>query len=446
MLVPWLTLFDIGNIRANFITPVKINPKHKSDDFVILIPIWGNIKYLTNINFLKKYPGKIVLCTTTKESDSFYKDINILANRYHFEVIKFDLSGNVKNPWKIYAQALVAHDLLLKESLAFTTAKYVIFIDADTQCRTDMRTLVGAMEREGFDLSSLRVMPTHRKTVAENLQYIEYHIAMKSRKIYPWLTSGAAMIGKREILSKIMGEHSLFFNGGDIEIGKLAHLMSYKIGHIPVTFYTDVPPTLYRLFKQRFSWFCGAFRHSVINWRTNLSTPTYAVYFTFLIFLMLPFKIVEIFNHLEIFPYILAFYIGFNFISNWEIRSWYFFLFPFYALFQVLILPWCGIYRYITTVINTGNFGKIAINIKRNLEWYQHASHWGTALLIVTMVLLTVSTAMQTLIFGQPMEPADVIYMAWKNGNKAADSVQVQLANIMTTQISVEATITEVVR
>ena len=46
MLVPWLTIFDLRNIRANFIAPVKISPKYKSDDFVILIPIWGDIKYL----------------------------------------------------------------------------------------------------------------------------------------------------------------------------------------------------------------------------------------------------------------------------------------------------------------------------------------------------------------------------------------------------------------
>ena len=45
---------------------------------------------------------------------------------------------------------------------------------------------------------------------------------MKSRKIYPWLTSGAAMAGKRKSMQKIMKKHSLFFNGGDIEIVKLS--------------------------------------------------------------------------------------------------------------------------------------------------------------------------------------------------------------------------------
>jgi hypothetical protein len=64
---------------------------------------------------------------------------------------------------------------------------------------------------------------------------------MRSRLIYPWLTSGAGMVGKRDVLVSIMNNHSLFFNGGDIEIGKLDDMMGYKVGYIPMVFYTDVP-------------------------------------------------------------------------------------------------------------------------------------------------------------------------------------------------------------
>ena|SRR3989338_10402566 len=142
-------------------------------------------------------------------------------------------------------------------------------------------------------------------------------------------------------------------------------------------------------------------------------------------------------NHLEIFPFLLSFYIAFNFVSNWEIRSRYFFLFPFYALFQVIILPWCGIYRYIKTVAQTGNWGKISVNLKRNLQWHQHCKHWGATFVIASMVLVTASVTLQTFIFGRPMEPADVIYLAWKKGYKITDSAKIQLANIMTTQINI---------
>ena len=137
-------------------------------------------------------------------------------------------------------------------------------------------------------------------------------------------------------------------------------------------------------------------------------------------------------------PYLIAFYIAFNFVSNWEIKSWYFFLFPFYALFQVLILPWCGIYRYIKTVSHTGNWGRITINLKRNLQWYQHLKHWSTTFVIAFMVLVTVSTTVQIYIFSRPMEPADIIYIVWKNKSKAVDSVKNQftnIANAMTAQI-----------
>jgi hypothetical protein len=114
---------------------------------------------------------------------------------------------------KIYQKTLLAHDYVLGKSLDQLKAKYVIFLDADTTCKSDLSLLAGAMERDNLDLASLRVIPSKKETVTENLQAIEYHIAMKSRRIYTWLTSGAAMIGKRKSLIKIMDKHSLFFNG-----------------------------------------------------------------------------------------------------------------------------------------------------------------------------------------------------------------------------------------
>ncbi len=77
MLVPWLTLFDLRSIRANFINSPKVDPKLKSEDFVILVPIWGDIKYLTNIHTLKKYPGKVILCTTNNEGGAFIKTLSL---------------------------------------------------------------------------------------------------------------------------------------------------------------------------------------------------------------------------------------------------------------------------------------------------------------------------------------------------------------------------------
>ncbi|MBI2449616.1 glycosyltransferase family 2 protein [Candidatus Pacearchaeota archaeon] len=360
MLVPWLSLFDLRTAYSNFIETKKISPNWKSDDFVILIPIFNDVKYLTNIKFLKRYKGKVILCTTNMETDEFYNELEEIARKNKFKVIKCDFKKEAKNPWKIYQKTLLAHDYVLGKSMEQLKSKYVVFLDADTTCRTDLSYLAGSMERYQLDLASVRVIPSKRRTIVENLQHIEYHTAMKSRRIYPWLTSGAAMIGKREDLIKIMSKHSLFFNGGDIEIGKLANLEGLKIDHLPVTFYTDVPQTFPKLIKQRFSWFCGAFRHSVINAHTNFFSPIYAFYFTIIIFLMLPLKMYELFTHWFILPFLFLFYFIVNLISNLEIKNKrYLPLFPLYSLFQILVLPVFGVYRYGKTVIQTGNLGII---------------------------------------------------------------------------------------
>lgn len=364
MLLPWLTLFDLRTVFSNFIESKKIDHRVKYDDFTILIPIFNDTKYLTNINFLKRYKEKVILCTTNLENEKFYKDLNKIAKENKFRIIKCEFKKESKNPWKIYQKTLLAHDYVLGKSIDMIDSKYVIFLDADTTCRTNLAYLAGIMDRDNTDIASVKVVPSKKNTITENLQDIEYRIAMKSRRIYPWLTSGAAMIAKRESMIKIMKKHSLFFNGGDIEIGKIAHLSGMNVDHIPVTFYTDVPETFPKLVKQRFSWFCGAFRHSVINAHTNLFSPLYSFYFTVIIFLMLPLKIYELFYHWYIIPFLIMFYMIVTLVTNWEIRSRYMLLFPFYSLFQIIVMPILGIYRYGKTVIQTKNHGFMKIHYK----------------------------------------------------------------------------------
>src|SRR3989344_2772272 len=130
MLLPWLTLFDFRGILANFIEPNKINHNWKYDDFVIIVPIFNDIKYLTNIDFLKKYKGKVVLCTTDVETEKFYKEIQKIANENSFKIIKCPFKKESKNPWKLYQKTLLAHDYVLGESVKILNSKYVIFLDA----------------------------------------------------------------------------------------------------------------------------------------------------------------------------------------------------------------------------------------------------------------------------------------------------------------------------
>lgn len=281
------------------------------------------------------------------------------------------------------------------------------------------------MVEKDWDLASVKILPGKRKTLIEKLQGVEYDIAMQARLLYPWLTSGAGMIAKRETMISIMKNHSLFFNGGDIEIGKLAHMMGYKVGHIPMVFKTDVPETTRKWIKQRFSWMCGAFRHSVINMDTNLHHPFHFIYFTFIIYFLLPLKLYELLSHIILLPILMLIYAVLTYFANWKVRSKWMLIFPIYALFQVTVLLWCGIYRYVVTVKKSGNFGRIRMKHNPN-----NVSHWGIANIhrmlgkvsfitaVVVVVLLGSSSMAQKVAFGRTYEPMDVISIAYQELTK----------------------------
>ncbi len=59
------------------------------------------------------------------------------------------------------------------------------------------------------------------------------------------------LVGKTSVFKEIMETHSLYFSGGDAEMGILARMMKKKIGFIDFKVFTAVPETLGKWFKQR---------------------------------------------------------------------------------------------------------------------------------------------------------------------------------------------------
>jgi tetratricopeptide (TPR) repeat protein len=448
MFLPWLTVFDFANIRANFVEPLDLHAvQTRSRDFALLVPIFNDLKYLTNIDFLKRYADRVILCTTDHETPEFIAALEALCEQHGFRASYSPVEGGVKNPWAIYHKTLLAHDAVLKSTVERLDEKYVIFIDGDTYVDGDLEVLVGAMQEREWDLASVRVLPSRRKTVIEHLQGVEYDIAMRARLLYPWLTSGAGMIAQTQVMGAIMDNHSLFFNGGDIEIGKLADMMGFKVGHIPMVFYTDIPETFGKWVKQRRSWMCGMFRHSIINIEHNLHHPFHFIYFSFIIYLLYPFKLAEMIQHPHLLPVILLLYMAATYVANWKVRSRWMLLFPLYALFQVLVLLWLGIYRYAQTVRKTGNFGKIHIRrapaldrltqMRRKL---QYAQNLMTVAIVVTLIVFGSLEPVQTLVFGQPVNLFGLlgggIELAWRDASAALADVVTNATLVTPTHIA----------
>lgn len=375
----------------DFITLVRarFGKHHRVEDntptskaYSILIPIFGNMSYLKNVEFLKPYGSQVVLCTTTVESEEFNRAILQVSKKYGFQIFRSHVplatSKARPNPWRLFRNTLhsdkvpvkvnkeIARDEIIRDSFDVVSTPYCIFLDGDTTAKENLDKLAGLIQEKDLDICSVRVLASKQNTMIEKLQSIEYELAMDARKIYPWLTSGACMVAKTKVIRDIMQHHSLFFSGGDIEIGKLAKMMKYRVGHIAFEFFTDVPETFKAWFKQRMAWFGGGFRHAIINlhqytWRH----PLFYFYTTFLVYLMTPLRWYEVLRHPQILVLIIILYWLLIALFHWRTLKWFYMLFPLYALMQVLVIVPLGVYTYCKMALHSQNVGLIKMRSKR---------------------------------------------------------------------------------
>lgn len=107
LIFPWLAFFDFATVRANFIKPIDVNSvKTRSGDFAVWVPIFNDIKYLANIDFLSKYANKVILCITNQETKEFYKTLQDISKKYGFRISISDVTQEGKNPFSIFLQVL----------------------------------------------------------------------------------------------------------------------------------------------------------------------------------------------------------------------------------------------------------------------------------------------------------------------------------------------------
>ena len=361
----------------------KVTPRRgRTPNFLIMPTVYGNISYLQNLNFLKKYKEHVVICTSLYETDEFYTQLTKVCRKNGLRFIKADLpkaNGKpIRNAYTIYKGAF-------QELKALGVKKHTpcILIDADTYSHENVDNLVKSFARSQADIASLRCEVAEPTRVIEKLQAFEYKMAMDNRRMDPWLTSGACNIGKASVFQSIFANHSNFFAGGDIEIGKIASVMGYRIKHINFKFYTAVPDTLKSWYNQRVIWFAGGFRHHV----TNIASYGWYHFFLFfyntlLIYLLFPLRWVELLN----FPLTMLFLIMLSWIYTFILvgKSWdkVLLLLPFYSFIQSMIIIPAAFVRYIKLCVSQRSLGVLKYNLS-------HKS-WTTKL---TFKLLNLASA-----------------------------------------------------
>lgn len=364
--------------------------------YLIMPTVYGDISYLQNIGFLKKYANKVVICTSTYETPEFYAALRTVCRRYGFRYIRVQLpvvkGRPIKNAYTIYKGAF-------KNLYQLGARKNTpcLLMDADTYSEDNVNNLVRTFIAQNVDIASLRCEVAKPGSIIETLQDFEYKMAMDNRRMDPWLTSGACNMAKAYVFRHVFSKHSNFFAGGDIEIGKLAQVMGYRVKHIEFTFYTAAPTTIKAWFNQRIIWFAGGIRHHV----TNIGSYGWHHFFmlfynSLLIYLLLPLRWIEVLNY----PLTLAALICLSWIYTAILvygRGWKpaYLLLPFYSFIQsMIILPW-AFGRYLKLCRQQNSFGFLRYEL-RNLDLSTRALYkvlnFSSAALIIYAAINFTST------------------------------------------------------
>jgi hypothetical protein len=355
LVVLFMVAFDLQNLAAYFRRGVRLDPGQRSNDYTIAVPIYGSPEYLSNLSFLTRYKANTLLLVnaTTETMVEFVQILRRDGWRVHPTYISQD---DTPNPPRMIREAI-------REGMI--TTKYTVRLDGDSIVEDDLGVAIAAIEREGKDLCSARVLPSRRNTLAEKMQGVEYDIAMRNRHLRPWSTSGACHIGKTDAMRVILDNHTCGFFAEDVEMGLVAKHFRMSTGYVDLTVYTDVPPNFKSLAKQRRQWWAGTFRTTVVNADKMMHYPFRQFYYFGLVYLLLATRFISLGSRWEYLPLIPLLYICITTLVNWPVRSRWFVVFPVYMMIQSLFFPVIGTYWFFRKRVEMGLPTRLKIGHRR---------------------------------------------------------------------------------
>lgn len=357
----WILVDAVGGLRARNSTASNTG-ETEFHDFSVLVPIYGNIKYLENIRYLARYGQRVILCTTTGESPEFDESLDKIASKHGFRVFRAPAENSAGGGKR--ATGGTTRDTVIRAVLPTVTSTYVVCIDADTTTSRPLKFLVGAIHSRGLDLASIRLVPSNRnESLLTRFQAHEYRLAMKLRVIAPWLVSGACHAGRTQVLREVMNTHSLFFQGNDVETGILAEAKGYRVGHVPFEVPTKVPRTFKDWWRQHLAWAGGEFRLFIVNAHLGFRHPWFWFYGLVITFAMVPLRLLAL-GEQEIGPIglVIVFYLLLTGYLHWADRDYALLLMPLYAGFISVVLVPLGAISYISMARRGRNAGFIRLN------------------------------------------------------------------------------------
>lgn len=341
--------------------------------FEVLVPIYGHTRYLTNIDFLRSYGHQVILCTPSGGTTEFQRSLQEIADKYGFRIFRSDFVAPSANSQRSTGGTI--RDRVIRDALAnAVTAEYSVCLDADTASRRSLAELVGELQRRGDDVASIQLVPQAQGPLIVQLQRHEYRLAMRMRSALPWLLSGACHVGRTSALRVIMGQHSMFFQGNDVETGLLGKRLGLRMTHIPFVVDTDVPSTLRDWWRQRTAWSGGEFRLYIVNFRFAFWHPFFWAYGAIILFGFFLFRWAAVLQPgSSLFAAGLLYFIM-VYAVHWKTRDRWLLLMPFYTLLTSLVILPLGIASYFAMAVPEGNFGVIRFSRRRPLLHVQAAT------------------------------------------------------------------------
>jgi cellulose synthase/poly-beta-1,6-N-acetylglucosamine synthase-like glycosyltransferase len=329
--------------------------------FDVLVPIYGDIRYLTNVGFLHSYGPQVILCTTSGETDDFRQSLEEIAANHGFRIFHSDYVPPSAGTRRRTGGTV--RDRVIRDALeSAVEADYVVCLDADSTSVRPLSELVGELRRRGDDVASIELVPQEQGSALVQLQRHEYRLAMRLRFVMPWLLSGACHSGTASAMRAIMAHHSLFFQGNDVETGLLGERLGYRMTHIPFAVNTDVPASLRAWWRQRLAWAGGEFRLYIVNIRFCFWHPFFWAYGSVVLFAFLVLRWEALVHPGLSLLAAATFYFGMVYAIHWKRRNRWLLLMPFYTLVTSLIILPLGVVWYFAMAIQEKNFGFIRLH------------------------------------------------------------------------------------
>ncbi|GAA0494909.1 glycosyltransferase family 2 protein [Streptomyces olivaceiscleroticus] len=330
-------------------------------DFEVLVPIYGSISYLENVEFLRPYGSRVLLCTTDSETDEFYTGLMSVARAHGFRVMRQEVRDAGRATGARRRVSGTVRDCLIREALRIVRAPYEVCIDADTVTKEPLELLMGAFRDSGRDFASVRLVPTGAPGLLLRLQRHEYRLAMRRRMTHPWMVSGACHIARTEAHLAIMERHSLFFQGNDVEMGLLGDALGYTSTHLRTEVLTTVPDELGPWLRQRLAWAGGEFRVLGVNAFVLLRHPGVLAYGLGITIALTPWRwhSVVAFSWPLLSVYLV--YAGMLAVCDRRHLDWTLLCYPLYAVVNGLLLVPFGWIWYLKMAVQDRNAGVIRV-------------------------------------------------------------------------------------